>query len=52
MKKAKEIKEEGLVKVPASGLLSLVASKLKGKVLFPKKLDDARKYLQKTEVTR
>lgn len=30
-----------------SGLLSLVASKLKDRVLFPKKVEDAKKYLQK-----
>jgi hypothetical protein len=36
--KPKETKSKELVKVPESGLLSLVALKLKDRVLFPKKL--------------
>lgn len=44
--KAKETKSKELVKVPESGLLSLVASKLKDRVLFPKKIEDAKKYLK------
>jgi len=31
-----------MVKVPESGLLSLVASKLKGRVLFPEQVEDAK----------
>jgi hypothetical protein len=42
----KATKSKELVKVPESGLLSLVASKLKDRVLFPKKIKDAKKYLQ------
>ena len=42
----KVIKSKELVKVPESGLLSLVASKLKDRVLFPKKIEHAKKYLQ------
>ena len=34
-----------LIKVPKAALLSLVASKLKGKVLFPKKIEEAEKML-------
>jgi len=45
--KKKETKSKEMVKVPQSGLLSLVASKLKGRVLFPQKVEDAKKYLQK-----
>jgi hypothetical protein len=49
--KAKEAKSKELVKVPESGLLTLVASKLKGRVLFPKKVEDAKRYLQKVKIT-
>ena len=48
--KAKEVKAKELVKVPKSGLLSLVASKLKDRVLFPKKVEEAKKYLQNVKV--
>ena len=40
--KTKFQEPEKMVKVPESGLLSLVASKLKGRVLFPKKVEDAK----------
>ena len=49
--KAKETKSKELVKVPESGLLSLVASKLKDRVLFPQKIEDAKKYLHKVKLT-
>jgi hypothetical protein len=45
-----ETKSKELVKVPESGLLSLVASKLKDRVLFPKMIEDAKKYLQKVKI--
>jgi hypothetical protein len=48
--KAKEAKNKGLVKVPKAGLLSLVASKLKDRVLFPEKVEDAKKYLNNVKV--
>ncbi len=44
--KGKEQKSRELVKVPESVLLSLVVSKLKDRVLFPKKVEDAKRYLQ------
>lgn len=47
--KAKEENKKDLVKVTKSGLLSLVASKLKDKVLFSDKVEQARKYLQKVK---
>ena len=47
--KAKETNQKELVKVTKSGLLSLVASKLKDRVLFPQKVEDAKKYLQKIQ---
>ena len=49
--KAKETKSKKLVKVPENGLLSLVASKLKDRVLFPKKVEDAKKYLKEVKFT-
>ena len=42
--KTKE-KEERLVEVPESLLLTLVADKLKDKVLFPEKVESAKKYV-------
>jgi len=41
MKTEKEEPEE-MVKVPETGLLSLVASKLKGRILFPDKVEEAK----------
>jgi hypothetical protein len=38
------------VNVSQKGLLTLVASKLKGVVLFPGKLEKAKEYLDKTKV--
>ncbi len=48
--KAKETKQKGLVEIPKTALLSLVASKLKDKVLFPKKVEGAKKYLQSVKL--
>ena len=45
--KAKENNTEKLVKVPQKGLLSLVAGKLKNRVLFPEKLESAKQYMKK-----
>lgn len=47
----KVTKSKELVKIPESGLLSLVSSKLKDRVLFPKKIEDAKKYLQKVKLS-
>lgn len=46
----KENKTEEMVKVPQSGLLSLVASKLKGRNLFPKKVENAKKYMSNAKL--
>lgn len=43
--KHKETKSAELVKVSKSGLISLIASQIKGKILFPKKMEEARKML-------
>ena len=45
--KAKITESETLVSVPKDGLLSLVASRLKNRNLFPQKVEDAKKYLRK-----
>jgi len=43
---------ESLVKVPQRVLLSLVANKLKDTVLFPDKLEKAKKYMKKVVLTK
>ena len=40
--KQKENKSEELVKVSKAGLISLVALHIKGKILFPKKVEEAK----------
>jgi hypothetical protein len=50
--KTKENMTEKLVKVPQKGLLSLVADKLKDRVLFPQKIEDAKAYLKNVEVLK
>ena len=47
--KTKKAESKKMVKVTEAGLLSLVAAKLNGKVLFPKKVEDAKNYLQKVK---
>lgn len=47
--KIKASKSSRLVKVSESALLSLVASKLKDRDLFPKKTNEAKKYLKKVK---
>lgn len=44
--KTKEIKTDKLVKVSESALLTLVLSNLKGVILFPEKIEAAKKYLK------
>ncbi|GAA3945511.1 hypothetical protein GO495_30745 [Chitinophaga oryziterrae] len=46
-----EEKTDVLVKVPESELLSLASVKLKGRVLFPQRIEDAKKYLKNIKVT-
>jgi hypothetical protein len=45
-----EIKNKDLIGLSKSELLSLVAEKLKGKVIFPKQIEDAKRYLQNIKV--
>jgi hypothetical protein len=47
---SKEITDKDLIGLSKSELLSLVAEKLKGKVLFPKQIEDAKRYLQNIKV--
>lgn len=47
--KSKTAKSKDLIGMTDTSLLSKVASKLKGKVLFPEKIDEAKKYLQKAK---
>ena len=47
--KTKVTKSKEMVKVSEPGLLSLVASKLKNRSLFPQKVEDAKKYLEKVK---
>jgi hypothetical protein len=49
--KSKVTKSKVLVKVPESGLLSLVSSKLQDRILFPQKIEDAKKYLQNVKTS-
>lgn len=44
-------KSEKIVKVTEAALLSLVAAKLKGKVLFPQKIEDVKNYLRNVKAT-
>jgi len=42
--------KEKMVNVPESGLVTLVASKLKGVALFPERLEKAKEYLKKAKL--
>ncbi len=48
--KAKKNTDQIMVKVPEGALLSLVADKLKDRVLFPEKIEAIKKYLQHAKV--
>jgi hypothetical protein len=48
--KSKKNTGKDQVKVSKSGLLSLVASKLKGRVLFPEKIEKMKEYLRQAEI--
>ncbi len=50
--RTKENSTERLVTVPQKGLLSLVANKLKDRVLFPDKLEKAKEYMKKIELAK
>jgi hypothetical protein len=41
-----------LVKVSKSGLIALVASQIKGKSLFPKKMEEARRILDHARLVK
>ena len=44
--KTKNIENDKLVQIPESTLMALVISQLKGKILFPEKVEAAKKYLK------
>ncbi|HEX9512509.1 MAG TPA: hypothetical protein VF939_18585 [Puia sp.] len=46
-----KVNTKKLVKVPKSGLLSLVAAKLKDRDLFPEKNEEAKNYLKKAKIS-
>jgi hypothetical protein len=48
----KENKSEELVKVSKAALISLVASQIKGKILFPKQMEEARKMLERARFVK
>ena len=50
--KTKRKRSTKLVKVSEPELLSLVASKLKDRELFPEKVEEAKQYLQKMKVAK
>lgn len=50
--KAKKTNAKEWVKVPETGLLSLVASKLKDRDLFPEKVAEAKNYLRKVKIAK
>lgn len=50
--KTKETNAQKLVKEPQKALLSFVAAKLKNRVLFPEKLEEAKQYLKNIEVAK
>jgi hypothetical protein len=45
--KTKEKDTERMVQISESGLLSLVASKLKDRLLFPEKVEESKKFFSK-----
>jgi hypothetical protein len=49
--KAQQKKEAKMVTVSEEALLSLVAHKLKGRVLFPKKLEEAKAHLKNAKIS-
>ena len=50
--KRKSKKTDELVKVSKSDTLSVVASQLKGKILFPKKMEEAKKILDHARIVK
>jgi hypothetical protein len=50
--KPKENKSIELVKVSKASLIALVASQIKGKILFPKKMEEAKKMLDHARIVK
>jgi hypothetical protein len=49
---SKKNKSTELVKVSKSNLIALIASKIKGKTLFPKKIDAGKKLLDRARLIK
>jgi hypothetical protein len=49
--KAKENTKKQLVRTSKSNALSLAAAKLKDRILFPEKIETAKKYLQNADIS-
>jgi hypothetical protein len=49
--RTKKKNSDKLVKISESALLSLVADRLKDRVLFPEKVEEARKYIRSIKVS-
>jgi hypothetical protein len=47
-----KMKSTELVKVSKSGLVALVASRIKGKNLFPKKMEEGKKILDRARLAK
>jgi hypothetical protein len=45
-------KQTELVKVSKAALIALVASQIKGKILFPKQMEEARKMLERARFVK
>jgi len=45
--KTKSINEDKLIRIPESTVAALVLSQIKGKILFPEKLEAAKKQLRR-----
>jgi hypothetical protein len=50
--KRKTEKSTEVIKVSKAGILSFVASQLKGKILFPKKMEEAKKILNHAKIVK
>ncbi|WP_205514467.1 hypothetical protein [Longitalea arenae] len=50
--KHKKNKTPDLVKVSKASLISMVASQIKGKILFPKKMEEAKKMLDHARLVK
>lgn len=50
--KQNENKPVELVKISKASLIALAASQIKGKILFPKKMEEARRILDRARIVK